>query len=154
MYARGSGFPTFYFPSEYEDELGFIPVGEILKERLDPQWIKDWLKLWPSLGQIRKVNRSLEYSISGNGPDCRKRMVVFVKEFCERLEVEECTLGYKLDVIWKATEAYLSHLEDTQYKFAKKNVKFIKDTNGSVLEDWCRRIINDEVEAESTTFAI
>lgn len=153
LFAKANGYPTTYFEYEYDDIFGDIPVSEIINEKLDPQWVKEWLKLWPTLSQIQRVRRVQEYSISGNAPEVKKRLNEFLKQFCERLEVDDCSLSYKLDIIWRATEAYLKDLESKNYAFAKKNHKFIKDTNGSVLEDWCRRIINNETN-ESTSFTI
>lgn len=160
LFARGKGFRTDYFSRVLEpwqeELLEQIPKGYIFDEKLDPEWVKKWMKLWPTMGQVAREGYQLEYSISGHAPEVKKRMPVFVKEFCERMGMDEsdCDMDYKLDIIWKATEAYLQNLRDTGYRFPKKNHKFIKDLGGSILEEWCQRVVSGQVKEAETTFRI
>lgn len=160
LFAKGKGFPIHYFPSEYEEILEIIPKNQIFDEKLDPNWVNRWMKLWPTMGQVLKEGYQLDYAISGHAPEVRKRMKKFVgpgpEGFCERMGISEddCDLEYKLDIIWKATEAYIEHLRNTEYQFPKKNHKFIIDNGGSILEEWCHRVINKVTDEPKRTFRI
>lgn len=90
-------------------------------------WIKDWLLLWPT-GIFNG------YRVSGNSAEVTNRMSKFIKEHPE----------YDKDIIFKATENYLSEKKKNNYQFIKKNSKFIKDADGSALEAECEAVFKGE----------
>jgi hypothetical protein len=53
---------------------------------------------------------------------------------------------YNSEIIIKATKLYLKEQEKNKWAFTKKNVKFIYDENGSMLENYCERIIDGDYE--------
>jgi hypothetical protein len=95
-----------------------------IKERID-----EWLDLWPTF--IIPQN----YRISGNYRDCKDRMDKFIKKY-----------GYSWDIIIEATRSYLKRQEANNWNMTKKNMKFIYDTDGSMLAEECEVVINGEGE--------
>ena len=97
-------------------------------------WIDDWLSLFP-----KGMNKKLGYDIHGNRAECINRMSKFRRDNFDR---------YNKDTIIKATKIYLREQEKNKWTFTKKNVKFIYDENGSMLENYCERIIDGDYEEE------
>ena len=97
-------------------------------------WIDDWLALFP-----KGMNKKLGYDIHGNRAECINRMSKFRRDNFDR---------YNKDTIIKATKIYLREQEKNKWTFTKKNVKFIYDENGSMLENYCERIIDGDYEEE------
>ena len=96
------------------------------------EWIDDWLLLFP-----KGMNKIIGYDIHGNKTECLNRMSKFRKEHFEK---------YNSEIIIKATKLYLKEQEKNKWAFTKKNVKFIYDENGSMLENYCERIIDEDYE--------
>lgn len=94
------------------------------------EWINDWLELFP-----KGLNKTLGYDVHGNKNECHKRMSKFRKDNFEL---------YNKDIIMKATKLYLNEREKEKWQFCKKNVKFIYDENGSMLENYCDRIVRGD----------
>lgn len=90
-------------------------------------WIDEWLSLWPSF--ILPGN----YRVSGNRNEVINRMNKFIKE----------NPNFNKDIIIKATENYLNRQRNQGWAYTKKNSKFIKDTDGSILEGECLAIIEN-----------
>ena len=126
LYAVANGFDTYYFPEEF---CVSIPKTHITVETVDEDFLKEWVAQWPSPSQIRKDGGHLSYSISGNLPECRKRMARFLKQWDEFVDSE----SNPYDLIAAATEKYLERQRDNGWEFTKKNHKFILDNDGSVL---------------------
>lgn len=159
LYSVRNGYRTDYFPAEY----WVLREGiKATKESIPAEWMDAWVKLWPTNAQIKKAGGTPpnvegdEYSISGNKPECEKRMKTFLNQFCDRIGVDkkECTTGFKLDTIFKATETYLADLKKKDYRHAKKNLKFIMDQNGSGLETWCKKLLNSETQQTRRTYFV
>jgi|688.fasta_scaffold401225_4 hypothetical protein len=120
------------------ERKGFLKDGLVVS--IEPvklnckEWIDKWLDLWPTL--ITPQN----YRISGNKTEVINRMNKFIKEY-----------DYSPDVIFEATKKYLNRKKAENYNFTKKNTKFIKDTDGSILEQECNAIINGEKKEITNT---
>lgn len=153
LYARSNNYPTHYFPINPDDQekLDEIPKNAIFNEKLEPDWVKEWIKLWPA-----PKDTGLDYSVSGAFPDCRKRFTQFLKQWNERVGdcCDDPPLEDKLDLIESATKAYLKFKEDQGWAYTKKNFKFIIDSNGSELEQWIRRVVQDDVMYHSKSFSL
>lgn len=93
-------------------------------------WLNEWLELFP-----KGLNKLIGYDVHGNKNECHKRMSKFRKDNYEL---------YNKDIIIKATKLYLNERQKDKWQFCKKNVKFIYDENGSMLENYCDRIIRGD----------
>jgi hypothetical protein len=89
-------------------------------------WMDEWLKLWPT-----NLASKIGYSVSGNSVACKTKLKEFISKFPM----------FNQDIIIAATKLYLKEQSIRHYEFTKKNSKFIKDRDGSVLEDYCNRIL-------------
>lgn len=97
-------------------------------------WIDEWLSLFP-----KGFSKILGYDIHGNKSECINRMSKFRRDNFDK---------YNKEVIIKATKLYLREQEKNKWSFTKKNVKFIYDENGSMLENYCEKIIDRDYEEE------
>lgn len=109
------------------------------------EWIDDWLALFP-----KGMNKKLGYDIHGNKSECINRMSKFRRDNFDK---------YNSETIILATKLYLKEQERNKWAFTKKNVKFIYDENGSMLENYCERIVDgdyekDDLELNSTSGGI
>lgn len=95
------------------------------------QWIDKWLSLWPT--QIINSGTTT-YRVSGNKNEVINRMNRFIKEHPE----------YNDEIVLKATENYLDQRKKENYKYTKKNTKFIRDIDGSTLEAECEAVLSGE----------
>lgn len=132
LYAVKNSISTEFFPPEFEKAFSddHQEEGEYAfdETRFEAFMVK-WLDLWP-----KKEETGLEYHISGNGPECRKRMRAFIKNYKQRFGERQKFL-YICIRVYEATKEYLES-KKMDYSFTKKNVKFIQDNDGSVLEQW------------------
>ena len=77
LFARLKGFPLHYFPEGYE-VLDDIPMSYIENEKVSAEWVKQWMKKWPTPSTIWEEDGvKMPYSISGNGPEVKKRFGQF-----------------------------------------------------------------------------
>jgi len=97
-------------------------------------WIDEWLPLFP-----KGLNKVIGYDIHGNRSECIKRMSKFRKDNYEEFNKE---------TIIKATKLYLKEREKERWQFSKKNCKFIYDENGSMLDNYCNRIIEGDYDED------
>lgn len=109
------------------------------------EWIDKWLALFP-----KGMNKKLGYDIHGNKSECINRMSKFRRDNFDK---------YNSETIILATKLYLKEQERNKWAFTKKNVKFIYDENGSMLENYCERIVDgdyekDDLELNSTSGGI
>lgn len=132
FYALIEGYPTDYFP------ISGVERKDITKQDWDQVWFEAWLELWP-----KQSETGLSYAVSGNKPECKKRMITFLQDWHKRLDGEP-----DLDRITEATKNYIEAQRGKNWQFTKKNHKFIQDTNGSVLEEW----LNKEPEQKHKSF--
>jgi hypothetical protein len=95
-------------------------------------WIDEWLTLFP-----KGMSKKLGYDIHGNKSECINRMSKFRRDNFDK---------YNKETIIKATKLYLKEQERNKWTFTKKNVKFIYDENGSMLENYCDRIVDGDYE--------
>lgn len=149
LFARANGHPTYYFPDGY-DALDAAPKSSIFNEKLDPEWVKGWIKLWPT-----QKETNLDYAVSGAYPNCMKQFTKFLKEWNDRVGdcCEDLSLEDKLDLIEESTKAYLKFREDRNWEYTKKNHKFIIDTKGSELEQWIRKVATNQIK-QTKSFAL
>lgn len=98
------------------------------------QWIDEWLILFP-----KGLNKIIGYDIHGNRTECLNRMIRFRRDNFERFNKE---------TIIKATKLYLKEKERERWQYSKKNVKFIYDENGSMLDNYCERIIENDYDED------
>ena len=98
------------------------------------EWIDKWLTLFP-----KGMSKKLGYDIHGNKSECLNRMSKFRRDNFDK---------YNSEIIILATKLYLKEQERNKWAFTKKNVKFIYDENGSMLENYCERIIDGDYEEE------
>ena len=93
-------------------------------------WIDSWVALFPA--DVTTGGRPVQSS-----PDeCFDKMVKFMKR-----------TKYNKDMVFKATESYLEERGVHGFAYTKAAQYFIdKRGEGSLLEDWCRKIINEDVE--------
>lgn len=150
LYAAKKGYPIDYFPQEYQDfflEENFeVKVASLF----DEQKFVEWVKLFPT--QLIKGQDGFEdYRVSGNIPECRKRMKTFLNNIRDYLE--EGT-GMNKEEVWslidRATRNYLHNRAKENYQRTKKNFKFIYDNgSGSVLAEWMRKTLNNEINKKS-----
>lgn len=135
LFARVHGHPTHYFPPEY-DVLEEVPKADILNEKIDSEWVKEWIKLWPKPGVA-----GLDYPVSGNYPNVMKKFNKFFKEWDERLpEFKDLLHEDKLELVETATRMYLEQQKERNWEYTQKNHNFIiHDTKGSTLESWIRK---------------
>lgn len=94
----------------------------------DLSWVAEWLSMWPKQSQT-----GLDYSVSGQLPECKKRMAKFLKD------AGEFGLNPSPDDITEATLRYLESQEERAWVYTKKAHKFILDTNGSELAEWLQK---------------
>jgi hypothetical protein len=111
----------------YKGDITVTSKGRSLISE-DSSWISEWIALWPT-----NLSRIIGYSVSGNTEACKIRMNKFISSFPE----------YNKEIIMKATNKYLKEQELKGWAFTKKNVKFISDREGSMLEAYCKDIINN-----------
>ena len=97
-------------------------------------WIDDWLALFP-----KGFSKILGYDIHGNKSECLNRMSKFRRDNFDK---------YNSETIILATKLYLKEQERNKWAFTKKNVKFIYDENGSMLENYCERIVDGDYEKD------
>lgn len=98
------------------------------------QWIDEWLSLFP-----KGLNKIIGYDIHGNRTECINRMSKFRRDNFDR---------FNKDTIIKATKLYLKERERERWQYSKKNVKFIYDENGSMLDNYCERIIENDYDGD------
>lgn len=98
------------------------------------EWIDDWLALFP-----KGMSKKLGYDIHGNKAECINRMSKFRRDNFDK---------YNSETIILATKLYLKEQERNKWAFTKKNVKFIYDENGSMLENYCERIVDGDYEKD------
>lgn len=98
------------------------------------EWIDKWLALFP-----KGMSKKLGYDIHGNKSECLNRMSKFRRDNFDK---------YNSETIILATKLYLKEQERNKWAFTKKNVKFIYDENGSMLENYCERIVDGDYEED------
>lgn len=123
--------PLFLHTTEVLDDYNNMPIDEFVK--------KKWTLLFPT-----RKETNLPYDISGNTAACISRMTSFLKGFNKLFDVNYTTTE-KYAIIYKATQNYMATARAKGYAYTKKNSKFISDENGSVLEDYIRRILKGEM---------
>lgn len=146
LFSRYVGSPTHWFPSEYE-VLDEVPLNMIADDKVDQDWLKAWIKKWPTMSELESKGYQLRYSLSGNKPQCNRKMKRFIKEFDEltRNDGLPTPLPDKMKIIDQATDLYLEEKEADGWAYTRKNHLFIEHQDkGSLLEDYCMRIMDGE----------
>ena len=124
------------------DELFEISKVESLNKYSGIEFSKKWLDLWPT-----QAKTGLNYSVSGNTKVCKAKIKTFVKSFFSYFPNLKTTYTVSNieELIYRATKEYLTYQESRMYLYTKKNSKFIQDSAGSVLEEWCNKLIKNEL---------
>lgn len=109
-----------------------IFIEELYSKQEDVQvWIKEYLELFPT-----NLEKIIGYTVSGNQKACITRFKRFFKD----------TKGiYDKQTVLDATKLYLSEQKKKNWEFTKKAVKFISDIDGSMLELYCEKILNNKL---------
>lgn len=135
---------TYFYAQTLKAEVDFFPdwvheyqiKGSLTNDVIPKEWIAQWVAKWPTPGQLAQRGIHLNYSVSGNRPECIKRMQSFFKQFDEY--VYEADVEEKMRLVDEATDRYLEKKWDDP-DYWKKNHKFILDENGSVLAEYILR---------------
>lgn len=98
-------------------------------------WLNDWRALWPT--HLLPGG----YRVSGNTVQVYRRMKKFMNDFPE----------FTPEIIIKATKKYIDNCRINNYRYMKKNAKFIYDNETSTLEQECLALINGEEKPQSKT---
>lgn len=122
------GSPQLVHPWESDEGLVVRQANPKPTLHKVESWIDEWLALFP---KDLKSKGILLYSVSGNRQACIQRMNKFV-----------ATYKYDKELIILATRLYLQEQRAQSWQFTKKNSKFIYDSEGSVLEEYCERVKN------------
>lgn len=117
-------------------EKGLNLIDEVSTHN-NEEWFEEWLKLFPT-----NLSKIIGYSVSGNSVECKKRMNKFMR----------IHKNFTPKIIIDATKMYLKEKRSNGWEFTKKNSKFIADKDGSVLEDYCQRIIDGTKSTDSVIF--
>jgi len=127
---------------------GHDPLFKEEKEKTahsDTGMFDEWMSLWP-----KPQETNLNYSVSGNKPQCRSRMNTFLSSGWKSHELPAMTRKEKWDVIIEATRRYIAYQKNRRWAYTKKNVKFINDLEGSVLAEWCLKVMNNSQDSQTT----
>lgn len=150
LFAAKKNYPIDYFPQEYQDFFLDQNFEVNSKSLFDEQRFMEWVKLFPT--QLIKGQDGFEdYRVSGNIPECRKRMKSFLNNIKDYFEEGS---GMSKEEVWllieRGTKNYIHNRAKENYQRTKKNFKFIYDNgSGSVLADWMRKTLNNEVNKKS-----
>lgn len=107
--------------------------------------IAEWIGLWP-----KPTETGLTYSISGNTPQVTARMRTFINTAWDKHSLPKMKVPEKWKVVMEATKAYLAYQKSRGWAYTKKNVKFIGDLEGSVLAEWCQKVLDKQTPKENT----
>jgi hypothetical protein len=100
---------------------------------VDLEWVKGWLALWPT----RSDAPHLEYSPRTSAPETLARMNRLLKTIKKRIpEFKDMTQREIQDAVMEATAVYLDQCKQRNWAYTKKALKFILDTDGSMLEQY------------------
>lgn len=124
-----------------EDEIEVVTPVKAKKKSAEStkdvaNWIKDWLKLWPT----KRADGSLIRSGSGV---CRNKMNIFVENNPE----------FTKDIIYEATKLYLENEEAKGWQYTNAASNFISKQEAprsiirdSKLEAYCNLVVSGEGE--------
>jgi len=129
-------------------EQAFIAGAEFKQPPSNIDWIEDWNRMWPTQGELTKHGVYVDYSPRSSLVDVKKRMARFLKqEVWKRINKTRRELPEEelIEHLFVATAHYLTDRRDRNYGFIKKSVKFISDTNGSLLAEWMVKSLNGEL---------
>lgn len=127
--------PFFEADAPKKQIKGITKNINITKSVTVESWIDSWRDLFPTQG-----SSGLSYSPKGDKFECIKRMKIFTMDY-----------SFTKDEIFEATEYYIKEQKQRGWNFTKKAHKFIKDTNGSVLSEYCE-LMKDKPKNSINTF--
>lgn len=149
LFSRYVGSPTHWFPDEYA-VLDEVPMNQIVDDKLDLEWAKEWMAKWPTQSQTFKdTGVRFSYSFSGNSKQCKKKLKAFIKNWDEIFHRFNrglpTPLPAKMEIIDQATDLYLAERKANNWEYTRKNHLFIEhEEKGSLLEDYCVRILEGD----------
>jgi hypothetical protein len=130
------------YKGAYEALLEYIEGPE------DNEWIVEWNDMWPTPGKLyEEFGVTIDYSPKQAITSVMTRMKAFMKNF--RKLFPDVKPKDRVDLIMRATEAYLKNQEDKDWAFTKKSTKFIQDNNGSTLAEYIDGVINGQQQTQS-----
>lgn len=132
-----------YILSEYETKkILKKEEKQIEKNETDVEsWIKDWIKIFPEGKHNNRYLRS-------NSKECCEKMKSFINNY-----------NFEKDVIFEATQAYISNQEQSpdghtytrnSSNFISKSVTRAKEDKVSDLATWCEIILNNKKEGKES----
>lgn len=126
---------------EYAPSSGHI---QTLEAMLKPEptnikdWLTEWIEIWPTKGQVEADSgRRWSYGPKVTGPKVMERMKTFLKNFNSYCPTHKhLTHEERLDAIFDATIRYVEDRRVEKWDYTKKSIKFIYDTDGSILANY------------------
>lgn len=130
------------------DEGNYKEAYETLLIHISPpvgtDWIKDFNNLFPTAGEIEdEVGKPMMYSPRQSITQVMSRMKTFMSKYMPK-EFPMISAVDRPDMIMKATRLYLHERQIDNWEFIKKSTKFIHDTNGSVLMEYLRKVVEEK----------
>lgn len=101
-------------------------------------FIAKWINKFPT-----QKYTNLTYAVSGNSKACGQRMKIFMGTMNKNLGIKY-SVPEKYELINAATDMYLNYQKNRNWAYTKKNSKFIYDSESSILEAYCRKVLDGE----------
>lgn len=156
LIARGLGFSTDIFPAGYDELLDEFPLKNIFSDdEVKNDFLERYISLFPK-GEVTSHDGKFKWRVRDSKVTVGKRMNVFLKSWRQRFQDEYHNLSKdeKEELILKATEAYLAERKRDGWVNTKKSVKFIYDDNGSLLETWINKTLEQGSQQKHREFVI
>lgn len=102
------------------------------------EWLTEWIEIFPTKGQVEADSgRRWSYGPKITGPKVMERMKTFLKNFNSYCPANKhLSHDERLDAIFEATVQYVEDQRSKKWEFTKKSIKFIYDTDGSILANY------------------
>lgn len=156
LIARGLGFSTGIFPVGYDEIFDPFPLSSIFSDdEVKNDFLDQYISLYPK-GEVTNHDGKFKWRVRDSKVTVGKRMNTFLKSWRQRFpdEYHNIAKEEKEELILKATEAYLAERKRDGWVNTKKSVKFIYDDNGSLLETWINKILEQGSQTKHKEFVI
>ncbi len=102
------------------------------------EWLTEWIEIFPTKGQVEADSgKRWSYGPKITGPKVMERMKTFLKNFNSYCPTNKhLSHDERLDAIFEATVQYVEDQRAKKWEFTKKSIKFIYDTDGSILANY------------------
>jgi len=122
-------------------------IQDVIDTAVKPNFYSSFLALFPS-GTIK----TLGYDVKGSGSLAESKLKKFIAEFNSELKVKY-SIEQIQECILLATTKYLQQRKQEGYKFTMIAHQFVNhQSKGSVLQSWCRLVIDEGITDISTPF--